>query len=114
MVVLRSLLMPIGMLIAAFVNTPVAESTELTYYLLLAGCERRCDVLYPRPVVKDAPRVDAAHTPYIDYDEVKRFACLQACRMALTVYPKNEDEIRRFDFSNRNHEDYPTTTTSTE
>ncbi|ORM39997.1 uncharacterized protein BXIN_1242 [Babesia sp. Xinjiang] len=105
MVVLRRILLPFSFIIAIVLRLSGVTGIEITYKMLATGCEARCNKMYPRPI-SEKPAIQAdAGTPFIDYDDVKKYACLEACRMALTAYPKSEDEIRRHDVLNKNRTD---------
>ncbi|GFE53303.1 hypothetical protein BaOVIS_007070 [Babesia ovis] len=73
--------------------------------MLAKGCEARCNKMHPRPAPTNKAAPTETTTPFLDYDDVKKFSCLEACRMAITVYPKSDDEIRRYDIVNKNKSD---------
>ncbi|CDR96825.1 hypothetical protein BBBOND_0307290 [Babesia bigemina] len=83
------------MVIAARIGS--VSCGDLTYRLLAVGCEARCRNMFPRQVTKDTVASPYDNATYADFGDIKLFSCLEACRMALTAYPKDEEEIRRND-----------------
>ncbi|GBE58901.1 hypothetical protein, conserved [Babesia ovata] len=99
---LRKLILRLGALMVLAVRICSVNSVELNYKLVASGCEARCRNMFPRQVPKDKAASPYDGVTFGDFDDIKLFSCLEACRMALTAYPKDDDEIRRNDEISKN------------
>ncbi|KAG6440050.1 hypothetical protein BBOV_III006832 [Babesia bovis T2Bo] len=91
--------------LAILIGMKMAGCVEITYKMLAKGCESRCNNMFPRPISGPNNPPAPSKIEYLDYDDVKKFSCLEACRMAVTAYPKSDDEIRRYDIINKSKSD---------
>lgn len=79
-------------------NAQPSVSDPLTYSTLIYGCETHCKKMFP--TINTAPdETSSTEAPNNYQDNLKLFACLDACRMAAVVYPKTEAEIHKFTYS---------------